>query len=283
MEGNVRTESATLARVDVQRQWSMRRLRAVTRAELIMLFRSKVSLFYSLAVTPLIVVLLSVMPSARALSATMPRGGFATILIAALVGMSLCTSIYFNLTTAFVARRESLMLKRLHSGEAGPGDLLVAIAAPHILVFVLQAIILTAATLAFGPPPFTNPVVLGSGIVLGTLFFTLASYVTAALTNTVESAQLTTVPGMLGGMFLSGLVIPVTALPDTLANVMMALPMAPVVDLVMLGLNGSTLAGHALEGDATWAAAARPVLTMLIWCGAATILLRSKLRWEPRR
>ena len=260
-----------------------RRFGALARAELKILSRSKVSLFYALAFGPLMVWVISLTPVVDALADLMPQGGLAAAIIAALTAMSLCTAIYYNLTTAFVARRESLTLKRLHAGESRPLEILTALAVPNLLVFGAQLVLLLAVSALIGMPRFTNPPLFALALVLGALFFTTLSYLTAAHTRTVESAQLTTMPGMLAGMLLSGLIIPVAALPGPAAQVLLSLPMAPVVDLALLGLNGTSLQGASHDFAGSWLAGGRSVLVLLAWCAVAVALLRRSLRWEPVR
>lgn len=275
------TEPTRAATADRRAGW--RRFVALARAELKILSRSRVSLFYSLAFAPLIVWVISLTPAVEALADTMPQGGLSAAIIAALTAMGLCTAIYYNLTTAFVARRESLTLKRLHAGECRPLELLAALAVPNLLVFGAQLVLLVLASVFLGLPRFTNPALFVLALLLGAAFFTMLSYLTATRTRTVESAQLTTMPGMLAGMFLSGLIVPVAALPGTAAAVLLSLPMAPVVDLVLLGLNGTSLTGNSYDFLGSWPAALRSVLVMLAWCAIAVTLLRRSIRWEPVR
>lgn len=273
--------SATAPRRSATPGW--RRFAALARAELTLLTRSKVSLFYSLALAPLMVWVLSLTPAVSVLAESMPQGGMAATIIAALTAMGLCTAIYYNLTTAFVARRESLTLKRLHAGECRPVEILAAVAVPNLIVFVAQLVLLLLVSPLLGAPRFTNPILFVLALLLGAVFFTLLSYITATTTRTVESSQLTTMPGMLAAMLLSGLVIPVAVLPDSFAIVMMSLPMAPVVDLALLGLNGTTIQGTSHEFLDSWAAAGRSLVVMMAWCVAAALLLKRTVRWEPVR
>lgn len=275
------TELVTAATGDRAAGW--RRFTALSRAELKILSRSRVSLFYSLAFAPFLVWVLSFTPAVEALADTMPQGGLAASIIAVLTAMGLCTAIYYNLTTAFVARRESLALKRLHAGECRPLELLAALAMPNLVVFVAQLVLLVLASAFLGMPRFTNPVLFLLAVLLGAAFFTMLSYLTAVRTRTVESAQLTTMPGMLAGMFLSGLIVPLAALPEVAAQVLLVLPMAPVVDLALLGLNGTSLLGDSHDFAGSWIAAGRSVLVLVLWCVVAVLLLKRSIRWEPVR
>lgn len=260
-----------------------RRFTALARAELKILSRSRVSLFYSLAFAPFVVWVISFTPAVEVLADTMPQGGLAASIIAVLTAMGLCTAIYYNLTTAFVARRESLALKRLHAGECRPLELLTALAVPNLVVFGAQLVLLVLASAFLGMPRFTNPVLFLLALLLGAAFFTMLSYLTATRTRTVESAQLTTMPGMLAGMFLSGLIVPLAMLPELATQVLLILPMAPVVDLALLGLNGTSLLGEGYDFAGSWLAAGRSVLVMVLWCALAAVLLKRSIRWEPVR
>ncbi|MGO4957107.1 ABC transporter permease [Luteococcus sp. Sow4_B9] len=263
---------------------SLRRIGSLTRAELKMLLRSKVSFFYAVTIAPLMVLMLAQLPAVQQADERLGKGGIATMLTAILVITGLGIAIYYNLTTATVARREALVLKRLRTGEATPMEILVAIASPNVLIFVVQvALVLAALSAVFGAPPFTNPVLVVLAMVLGAILFAIASFLTSAITRTVESSQLTTMPGMFLALGISGLMMPLSTFPENWALAFQLLPVAPVSDLVQMGLNGVTLEGELLTAAGTWRAAVRPTLVLLAWIGAGAWFLGRTMVWEPRR
>ncbi|WP_420175222.1 ABC transporter permease [Luteococcus sp. OSA5] len=260
------------------------RIASLTRAELKMLLRSKVSFFYAISLAPMMVVLMAEMPATKKLMEAMPSGGAATMITAILVISGLSLAIYYNLTTATVARREALVLKRLRTGEASATEVLVALASPNLLIFALQVLLVLAITAAaFGSPQFTNPVLFVLALLLGAVFFAIVSFLTSVHTRTVEASQLTTMPGIFLFLAVSGLLIPLSVIPERLQLVFELLPVAPIADLVLMGLNGTTLDGQHLSTGQTWGTAVQPILVMVIWIVAAGWQLHRTMDWEPRR
>lgn len=281
MSTTARTAHTTSAR---PRSSSPRRLLGLVRAEMTMLLRNKVAVFYAVAMAPFMVLALSQMPSVQTMASAMPKGGLATMLTVMLAVTGLSLSIYYNLTTAVVARRESLSLKRLRSGECSATEILTSVATPNLAIFLLQVVLVLAAVSAtFGAPAFTNPVLLVLALLLGAVFFALASFVTGISTRNVEAAQLTTMPGILVFLAVSGLMIPLDMLPDSASTVVRLLPVAPITELLTLGLGGADLDKQLHSFAGTWQAAAQPVAVMVAWIVLAAWYLGRHMAWEPRR
>ena len=108
--------------------------------------------------------------------------------------------------------------------------------------------------------------------------------VTAAVTRTVQLAQVTTMPALWLPLVFSGLLFPLAMLPGPLRWVAEALPLTPVVELMRLALTGTAAAGgHRLGLAATFSAAVIPVLVLTAWIAVAGWAARRWFRWEPRR
>lgn len=262
----------------------LRRLRHLLEIELRLLLRNAVNVMYAVAMGPLMVLLLANLPHIQAQAKAMPQGGLTTMLTALLVINSLGIGIYYNLTTVTVARREALVLKRLRSGASSAFEILVALVSPNLLIMLVSTgLVLALCCAALGAPRFANPVALALGLLLGCVLFALLGLITGASTRTVESAQMTTMPGIMLSLFLSGLLIPLAVMPENMQMVMQLLPVAPVVDLLMIGLNGTTLDGQALSQADTWGQLVQPTVVLLAWCAAGVWLLQRTMKWEPVR
>ena len=88
---------------------------------------------------------------------------------------------------------------------------------------------------------------------------------------------------MLALLAAAGL-FPLAMLPEPLRWVAEALPLTPVVELMRLGLTGTTAGGgHHLGLAASFGAAAAPVLVLAAWTIAGAWAARRWFRWEPRR
>ncbi len=238
--------SARTVTVSSSRQSSYR-VAALARAEGILLWRNRLALLNAV-----------ILPAALAGSLKSFGGlgasgahDFGAMLLTGLTAFALLIAVYYNLVTAMVARRKELVLKRLRTGEAAEGEILAGTAAPAIAIAWAQ--IAVAA-------------------------------VTAAVTRTVQLAQVTTMPALWLPLVFSGLLFPLAMLPGPLRWVAEALPLTPVVELLRLGLTGTTAAaGHHLGLAASFGAAAAPVLVLAAWTIAGAWAARRWFRWEPRR
>jgi arginine exporter protein ArgO len=56
-----------------------------------------------------------------------------------------------------------------------------------------------------------------------------------------------------------------------------------VTELVQLGLTGTTTAGSAVAGLATFGEAVPALLVLVMWIGLGFLGYRRWMRWEPRR
>jgi ABC-2 type transport system permease protein len=258
---------------------SARRIASLAGGEALLLRRNPIAMLIALA-TPAAMVLAtraSVPDSAGDL------GGGAAV-VTSLTAFTLLFVVYYNLVTALVARREELVLKRLRTGETGDAEILAGTAAPAVAIAWGQILIgALVAVIAFGMGPPTNPVVVLAAIVLGTAVFVLLAVASTALTRNVEMAQLTTTPVLLAPLALSGLLFPVDLLPEPLQRLGELLPLTPVVDLLRLGLTGTTAQGASVELTASFGPAVGPLLVLVAWVVAGVWATRRWFRWEPRR
>jgi ABC-2 type transport system permease protein len=208
--------------------------------------------------------------------------GAAIVTTVAAVALNLF--VYYNLVTSLVARREELVLKRLRSGEATDLEILAGTATPAVAIAWTQVVLAALASVAlFGLSMPTNLLLVLVALLLGSLVFALLATATTPLTRTVEMAQLTTTPMLLIPLNFSGLYFPLSNLPEPLEQLCRLLPLTPVVDLLRLGLSGSTTDGSAVELGGTFAYAVQPVLVLVAWVVLAGLATRRWFRWEPRR
>ncbi|CAL9512661.1 ABC transporter permease [Streptomyces sp. enrichment culture] len=247
------------------------RMTALARAEMTLLGRNKGTLFAALFV-PLVLPF-----SLRSASEQMDLAGagltVGTLILPAAIGFSLLFAVYSALVGVFVVRREELVLKRLRTGELRDGEILAGAAMPAVLSGLVQSVLLAvgcAALLDLGAPSAVHLSVLG--LLLGLVLCTALAAVTAGLTRTGESAQVTPLPFMFVTMFGSGTVLPLELLPDRLASVCELLPLTPVITLIRGGWTGELSGGETLGA----------VATAVAWTVLAVFAVRRRFRWEPR-
>ncbi|PWW22467.1 ABC-2 type transport system permease protein [Geodermatophilus normandii] len=191
---------------------------------------------------------------------------------------------YYNLVTTYVARREELVLQRMRSGELTPGEVLLGTATPTLLVTVVQVVLVLAGTAVIGEWSAPADVVLPLlALVGGTALMTLLAAASTSFTRTAESAQITTLPLVVLASVTSGVVVPLSAFPDQVAQVVRLTPIEPIVELARLGLVGQTWDGRSVDWAGAWAAAPQPLLVLAAWIALAAVVAPRVFRWAPRR
>ena len=254
-----------------------RRVASLARAEALLLRRDPLAMFTAIG-TPIAVMLF--------LGNLLPPGaggtGAAAGMVIGFIAFTLLAGVYYNLTAALVARREALVLKRLRTGELSDTEILAGAAVPAItLAWGQVAVGATAVAVLVGLHWPHNPILTVLGLTLGTAVFVLLAMVTTTITRSVAMAQITTTPMLLASMLLSGL-LP-GDLPETLQRLADLLPLTAVVQLLRLGLTGTTTTGSQLNVAGTLTTAMVPLLILLAWTAAAAWVTRRWFRWEPRR
>ncbi|KQX49330.1 MULTISPECIES: ABC transporter permease [unclassified Streptomyces] len=251
---------------------SRTRLGALGRAELTLLGRNRTALVGALLV-PLLMVE-AVRSSLRSVDLGAAGTSIAEVAVTGALGMALLVGVYSNLVAAFVARRESLVLKRLRTGEPTDTEILTGIALPAVALALAQCALLTAGGIAvLDLPAPERPDLLLAGALLGAVLLTVLACVTSAVTRTVESAQLTALPLLLVSALGSGLFVPLSVFPERVASLCELLPLTGAMTLVRAGWAGGPGAGE-LTGAA---------LTTVAWIMVSVFAVQRWFRWEPRR
>ncbi|MFG3496238.1 ABC transporter permease [Streptomyces sp. NPDC047928] len=250
------------------------RMASLGRAEFTLLIRNRTALFVALLM-PLLMIA-SLRGSLDRIGADETGMSVTEGVMTGGIGMILILVVYLNLVSAYVGRREELVLKRLRTGEATDREILAGTALPSSAVALAQCVLMVAAAVLFlDMTAPRRPEVFVAGVLVGTVLLTALAALTAAITRTVESAQLTTMPLFLVSAFGSGLFIPLQMLPERVAQVGEVLPLTGVMTLVRAGWLG-------FSGDDTEDLAIAAV-TALAWTVISVFAVRRWFRWEPRR
>lgn len=210
--------------------------------------------------------------------------GAGAVLVAGLTVFTLMLGVYYNLVTALVARREDFVLKRLRTGEINDAEIIMGTAAPAVAIVWAQVAITVAVGFLFldlGVP--TNPILALGGLILGTVLCGLLAAAVTIMTSSVEMAQLTATPLLVLSLIFSGAMIPLELLPEPVARLAHGLPLTPVMDLLRLGLTGTTPAGDVVGLGGSFGAAVLPALILAAWLAVSAWTVRGRFRWEPRR
>jgi ABC-2 type transport system permease protein len=256
----------------------MRRVVGLGRTEFLLFWRNRMAVFTALG-----------LPAATlfALNSLDLRlgGGLAqtAFMLTATAGFVLLYVVYYNLTAAYVARREHLVLKRLRTGETTDWQILLATGLPALVIALAQLALLVGGGVLLGLPAPVNGLVLAVGLVAGVVLFGLLAALSTVFTRSVEMAQLSTMPLLVLCLVGSGLVVPLEILPDALSAALRSVPMTPVVELVRLGWLGTTGGAAATGFSGALAAAAVPAGWLAGWLVVAFVGVRQWFRWETRR
>ncbi len=272
------TGTSTLADRYAAQRSRVGRIAAMSRAEMLLLWRNKTAMFTALAL-PLLMVAVSLTVGVDEEVA----GSAGVFLLTTLTAFLLLFVAYYNVVAAYVARREELVLKRLRTSEATDAEVLLATAVPSVTLVIAQVLLATAAAAAlFDLAAPVNPVLILVGVLGGAGAFVLLAAVSTAFTRNVEMAQVTTLPVLLVNAAFAGLAFPVDMLPDVLATAARLLPLTAVVELLQLGTQGAVATAAALSSGETFVEAAVPTGVLLAWILVGIYGIRRWFRWEPR-
>lgn len=259
---------------------SVRRVGVLARAELRLLVRNRTALFNALALPPLTMALFTAAGGVGDAADDV----VGPVLLNVLTLMSLTFVVYYNLTVAYVARREELVLKRYLVGESSRAEILAGAAVPAVVVALAQAVLaVVAVSVLLEPPAFVNPLLMVLAVVGGSVMLTALAAATSGLSRTVESAQLTTLPLLFVALPFAGIFGGPGSSSGVFDTISTFTPLRPITDLMMLGAAGIDGDGQTLTFVETLAAARVPLGVLIVWTFVGLLAARRWMRWEPRR
>jgi ABC-2 type transport system permease protein len=171
---------------------TMRRIRGLAWANGLLLLRNRLNLSYGL--------LLPLLP--MGLLVTGDRGDveLGAVVAGVVLAMTWLFSVFYNVLSLVVTRRDELVLKRLRTGEVTDLELLTSLALPGIACAVVVSLGLVGLGVGLGLPLPVNPVLYVGTVLAGCVLFWAFAIWTAAWTRTAEAAQMTSMPtAALGG------------------------------------------------------------------------------------
>ncbi|MEU1375284.1 ABC transporter permease [Streptomyces triculaminicus] len=245
---------------------------ALGRAELTLLLRNKTALYITLLMPVFMVYAmragtknLDLEASGLSLKEATMTGAFGYVLLFV---------VYYHLMSAYTARREELVLKRLRTGETGDAEILAGAALPSAAIALAQCVLLVVAgSVWLDMPAPARPDLLLAGVLLGIVLLAALAAASTALARTSESAQLAAMPLAMVSMLGSGMFWPLAAMPEGLARFCEVLPMTPVVELMRTGWLGGASTAEILGR----------LGAALAWVIVGVFAVRRWFRWEPRR
>ena len=246
---------------------AIRRTTGLARANALLMLRNNLTMTYAL--------ILPLLP--MALLFTGERGdveiGMAAVGTALM--MALLFSVYYNMLSSMVTRRDELVLKRLRTGETRDSELLLSMALPGVTVTVAVSVLLIGLGAAFGLPLPLNPLLFAITIIVACATFASLAIWTAAWTRNSEAAQMTSGPIILLTIVGS------QQFPDSWSRFVDLTPGAALDQLVRLTWFGRD-SDATVDLSATWVASGGPMLVLALWTGIGFWLAHRSMRWEPR-
>lgn len=253
------------------------RLLGLARAELTLLLRNRMQLIVAITMPVAIPFLLLPLVN-RGVPAETLAGAMGLMIV-----MALLFVVYYNLLSAYVARRQDLVLKRLRTGEASDATVLASTAVPALTIAITMILLMGAfSTPMLGLPLPTHPLMIVLGVALGAVVLVPLALVTATMTRTVEAAQVTSLPLMAVLLIGSGAAVPLDLMPEWFGRLVQLIPSSAIVELTRTGWLGVDADGAALTTAQAWGSAIAPTAVLLVWLVLGLVLVARTFRWEPR-
>lgn len=240
----------------------IRRLSAQAGMELRLLLRNGENLLVTLGIPIAILVffsLVNVLPSRDGSPVDFLVPG---VLALSVVGAAMAA---MGISTGF--ERYYRVLKRLGATPLRRGELIAAKMLAILATEVVQVVLVVAVGLALGwRPRLDEAWVAVVALLLGTSAFAGIGLGLAGSLRAVATLAVTNGLFMLM-LLISGIVFPLNDLPGPLAKVALALPAAPLTDLLRAGLGGTPI---------PWA----DLAILAAWAAGAPLLAARLFRWE---
>ncbi|MCW0213553.1 MAG: ABC transporter permease [Pseudonocardia sp.] len=239
----------------------MDRVLALTASELRLILRNRTVLISTVAI-----------PLGLGLFIALTNQGDGGLGGASLVAMQLALvlgmGIYVTATQTIVARRQSLVLKRLRTSGISDGGLLVATIAPASVLALAQLVLFGIFDVVLGIAMPTSPLALVLALVGGLALVVTAALATTVVTTSAERAQITTLPLF---FVMIGAAVALALIP--LSGWFQAIGLVP-------GAAIGVLTNVAYGG--AWSGALVPVAALVLWPLLFGVLARRRFRWDPR-
>lgn len=173
--------------------------------------------------------------------------------------------VYYNILSMIVTRRDELVLKRLRTGEARDGELLVSMCLPGVAISLAVAVLAAVVATILGHAP-ASPATFLLAAVGGSVMCAALAVWTASWTRNAEAAQMTSLPVLM--LLTAGLLGP--GLPERVQEFAALTPGGALDALARLSWGA--------DADASNAAT-----TVVVWTALAIWIAQRSMRWEPRR
>lgn len=251
------------------------------RTEMTLFWRYRTAIYFALF--PLGLALLGIAQAGTDIAPGVDAGAHYT------AGALLMTPLFLSImhvTNLVAARREQLVLKRLRVAGTAPVVTFGAIIVSVVLVTAVISLIIAIVLYRYFDIVPAAPLLVALPILLVAVAVSLFAIAFTRLCRNAESAQMLCMLPLMLFYGLSGLMLPLAAMPDRLAEIARLLPTAPAVEIVTSACFGRDFIGggdgtQALTGVELWSAALPGLLIVIAWIAVSAYLTRF-VRWDPR-
>ena len=254
---------------------------SLTRTELVLFYRYRLALFF--AVFPLAFMLMGLAQSGTEIVPGVDSGAH---YIAGSLTLAPMILAILHVTNVVTARREQMVLKRFRVGGVSATALFGSVAFSVVLVaLMLGAVGVALLIWRFEAVP-DEPVLVLLAVVFISVAIALFSAGYTRFCRNAEGAQLMSMIPFMVFYGASGLMVPLSILPDGVATAMRLFPVAPASEIATSAYFGRDFfwgagGSETLTGPELWVAAAPSAAVLVGWILLSMLLLRY-FRWDPR-
>lgn len=243
-------------------------------ADLLCLLRNKGSVFWTLALPILFLVIFGSVFQHQNVAVPGGRIDEPVYYVPGIIAYGVIAATFSNLIISVVRHRETGIYKRRRATPLTPSAMIAA----RAVVAALSVLAITAVLLAIGWTAFaahipsrTGPALL-LDIIVGAIVFSCLGFAMASLISNLDAAQPVTLAIVLPLCFLSGVFIPILELPHWLIDVGRVFPVHALADALLAAYNPHTTGSGLRWGD---------LAVMAAWGAGGLIIAIRRFSWLP--
>jgi ABC-2 type transport system permease protein len=238
--------------------------------------RSRQSQFFTLALPVLFLVIFASVFGGRGHTIQVAGGQISAsaYYVPGIIAFGVIAACFGNLVASVTAQRERGLLKRRRATPV-PAVAIIAgrVATAVVIAVVMAAVLLGVGWAAYGARiPGRNGLALAVTVVTGAASFCCLGYATTSLIREEDAALPTTMALMLPLYFISGVFVPVPAMPQWLADVGEIFPVRHLANALLAAYNPHTTGLGFAVFD---------LLIVAAWGAAALLIALRRFSWLP--
>ncbi|WP_017585891.1 ABC transporter permease [Nocardiopsis ganjiahuensis] len=191
-------------------------------------------------------------------------------------------------SNVLTTRRENLVLKRLRVGGVSPAAIHGSMIGLIVVLSLAMGLVYGAVLVYMSGSTPSNLAMMLLALFLSAVSLTLMGTLITPLVRNGEIAQMAAMVPVLLTLAMGGVMVPLEAVPDSVAAVLRLLPIAPAVDMLRSGFHGMDFFGHPEDAQAVgtlelWTLALPGIGVQLVWIAVLGYLVHRYFRWDPRK